>query len=99
MGELWCDDGNLISGDGCDSTCHIETGYHCGGGSPYSHDICTEICGDGLNLLTYECDDGNTLDGDGCDSKCRIEANYTCLSTPGLPDVCEEICGNGRRLS
>lgn len=24
-----CDDGNLISGDGCDSTCHVETNYSC----------------------------------------------------------------------
>lgn len=24
-----CDDGNLIDGDGCDSTCNVEPGYTC----------------------------------------------------------------------
>jgi cysteine-rich repeat protein len=24
-----CDDGNLVTGDGCDSTCSIETGWEC----------------------------------------------------------------------
>lgn len=24
-----CDDGNTVSGDGCSSTCYIETGYKC----------------------------------------------------------------------
>ena len=36
-----CDDGNTIDGDGCSSTCEIEKGYHCVGGSPYSKDSCT----------------------------------------------------------
>ena len=29
MGEHECDDGNLVDGDGCSSTCSIETGYTC----------------------------------------------------------------------
>ena len=45
-----CDDGNLLNGDGCDSTCNIESGYACthiiG-----SKDVCYEPCGDGINLL------------------------------------------------
>lgn len=24
-----CDDGNTVSGDGCSSTCLVETGYEC----------------------------------------------------------------------
>ena len=24
-----CDDGNIVSGDGCSSTCTLETGYVC----------------------------------------------------------------------
>ena len=31
MGENECDDSNLINGDGCSSTCKIETGYECKG--------------------------------------------------------------------
>lgn len=29
-----CDDGNTISGDGCNSSCNIEDGYQCVGTSP-----------------------------------------------------------------
>ena len=37
---LPCDDGNTISGDGCSSTCQVEAGWSCSGGSPTSKDIC-----------------------------------------------------------
>jgi cysteine-rich repeat protein len=43
-----CEDGNLVNGDGCDSTCKIEPFYECRGGSPMLVDVCYEICGDGL---------------------------------------------------
>ena len=61
----YCDDGNTVNGDGCDSTCHVETGYSCSGGNAYQSAICIEICGDGLNFGHYECDDGNNRSGDG----------------------------------
>jgi hypothetical protein len=35
-----CDDGNLINGDGCSSTCTIEAGWDCGYGDYYTADIC-----------------------------------------------------------
>ncbi len=45
-----CDDGDLVPGDGCSSTCTIESGYTCTGGNGQS--TCTltptEICGDGI---------------------------------------------------
>lgn len=50
MNILECDDGNTISGDGCSSTCSIEPGYDCTGGSIHKPDVCKEICGDGKNL-------------------------------------------------
>lgn len=31
-----CDDGNSISGDGCSSSCTVETGYVCSGTGPRS---------------------------------------------------------------
>lgn len=40
-----CDDGNNNSGDGCSSTCHIETGFYCTGNDPSS---CVSHCGDGI---------------------------------------------------
>ncbi|MBK8156964.1 MAG: hypothetical protein IPK55_13760 [Streptococcus sp.] len=45
-----CDDHNILSGDGCNATCFIETGYYCVGGSNVARDFCFEICGDGLYL-------------------------------------------------
>ncbi|MCB0368770.1 MAG: hypothetical protein KDD45_04800 [Bdellovibrionales bacterium] len=37
---LGCDDGNTKNGDGCSSTCEVEDGYVCTGGSPHSKDTC-----------------------------------------------------------
>ena len=54
-----CDDGNKISGDGCNMFCEVEYGWECEGGSPTSKDVCTEICGNGRNNGGVECDDGN----------------------------------------
>lgn len=42
-GQYECDDGNLISGDGCSKTCKIETGWNCTGGSSTSPDTCTNV--------------------------------------------------------
>ena len=35
-----CDDGNNFNGDGCSSSCKIELGYLCGGGTKTTSDIC-----------------------------------------------------------
>ncbi len=65
-GQLECDDGDRIDGDGCSKDCKIEKGWTClrNSGTP---DICFEICGDGVNLGGVQCDDGNREQGDGCD--------------------------------
>ena len=53
-----CDDGNLVSNDGCNATC--SSNETCGNGV--------------IDLITGElCDDANRLDGDGCDSRCKPE--------------------------
>jgi cysteine-rich repeat protein len=52
-----CDDGNNISGDGCNAACIIE---FCGDG----------ILQVGLG---EQCDDGNTVSGDGCSATCQSE--------------------------
>lgn len=36
-----CDDGNTQAGDGCSSTCSLESNYTCMGGSQSSPDVCT----------------------------------------------------------
>ena len=43
-----CDDGNLVSGDGCDSECNIESGYHCYLNDATQRTDCEPICGDGV---------------------------------------------------
>lgn len=42
-GSIECDDGNLVSGDGCDESCRLEPGFICQGGSPTSKDTCTQM--------------------------------------------------------
>lgn len=82
-----CDDGNVTNGDGCSSTCSIETGWNCSGLS------CSPILGDGLLLGNEQCDDGNLSNGDGCSSAGTTEAGYACS---GQPSSCVDQCGSGR---
>jgi cysteine-rich repeat protein len=55
-----CDDGNTLSGDGCSSTCEVETTH--------------PVCGNGVLEVGEACDDGNTTNGDGCSSTCTLES-------------------------
>jgi len=83
-----CDDGNLVSGDGCDDSCIDEfcgdgtvndTSEECDDGNTVSDDGCSatcidEFCGDGIvNDVSEACDDGGTVDGDGCNAICQDE--------------------------
>ena len=78
-----CDDGNIISGDGCSSTWNIETGFTWTGGNPTKKDTWSEIWGDGRDFGYNECEDGNIINGDGCSSTCEFEMCYEC--TGGTP--------------
>jgi fibro-slime domain-containing protein len=85
-----CDDGNLVSGDGCSATCTtIEPGWQC----LVPGERCVPICGDGVVVGSETCDDHNQKSGDGCSASCRIEAGYWCT---GAPSACvTSVCGNG----
>jgi cysteine-rich repeat protein len=74
--EHECDDGNLVSGDGCSSDCTVEPGYYC---EALPSD-CIMICGnaDIDDWAGEECDDGNFTPGDGCSEFCRVEPGYSC---------------------
>ena len=83
-----CDDGNLLSGDGCASDCALEV---------------TPTCGDGLAEAGEECDDGNVSSYDGCSASCRSEflgpcgdgvvnAGEKCDATPGCSPDCINAC-------
>jgi cysteine-rich repeat protein len=67
-----CDDGNTADGEGCSSTCQIETGYNC----PQGHD-CFVKCGNGIITSPEDCDDGNENNGDGCSSTCKFEKGWS----------------------
>ena len=86
-----CEDGNTTSGDGCSSTCVIESHYTCPVlGMPCIHDV---ICGDRMIEGKEECDDGNTTSGDGCAADCTLECGWQC--PPGA--VCRAAkCGDGK---
>lgn len=56
---MYCDDGNIDRGDGCDELCNIEQGFACTGGDQTQPDTCQEVCGDGIRKSEYTCDDGN----------------------------------------
>ena len=92
--EAW-DDGNTSSGDGCSSSCAIETNYVWSGGSSTSKDTCTACSagyyqntgktawethwGDGLRVWSEKWDDQNTANGDGWTSTWTVKANYICI--------------------
>ncbi len=69
-----CDDGNTDDGDGCSSTCRVESGWTCPSGQLYDYETgtssfaqgCVPICGDGDLAGIETCDDGNTDSNDGC---------------------------------
>jgi fibro-slime domain-containing protein len=85
-----CDDGNMVSGDGCSSTCTLEPGWVCA--TPGKACVNTIVCGDGKIEGTEQCDDGNTKSGDGCSSTCTLESGYAC-PVPNSP--CMPKCGDG----
>ena len=98
--SIYCDDGNIINNDGWSSTCSVESGWTCSGGSSITKDIWVEVWGDGkkFNTISTYWDDGNTLNGDGCNSSWSIETGWTCSGgTSTLPDTCVDICGDGKK--
>jgi fibro-slime domain-containing protein len=88
-GAETCDDHNTTSGDGCDSSCQVESGWTC----PQAGARCVPRCGDGMKLGFEQCDDGNTSPGDGCSDTCRIEPGFAC---PTPDQACHKtVCGDG----
>lgn len=69
-----CDDGNMVGGDGCSTSCLVEAGYTC---VTATSSFCSTTCGDGIVAGAEACDDGNTDSGDGCDATCASESAGT----------------------
>src|SRR4029077_585126 len=53
-GAEGCDDGHIVSGDGCSGSCTVESGYSCVGTTP---SVCSTVCGDGIVAGSEGCDD------------------------------------------
>ncbi|KAJ1477077.1 hypothetical protein T484DRAFT_1631721 [Baffinella frigidus] len=82
-GQLACDDGGNVAGDGCSPSCAWELGWACCSSGcsdrqAVGRSVCTGICGDGYKVSGEACDDGNTRGADGCSSFCAIEPGYSC---------------------
>lgn len=101
-----CDDGDLVSGDGCDSNCTLTAcgngiqtaGEACDDGNLDDGDGCrsdcsVEGCGDGVTDGGEQCDDGNVANGDCCDSGCDFEPNGSSCTDDG--NVCTDDVCNG----
>jgi cysteine-rich repeat protein len=98
-----CDDGNERSGDGCSSSCVVESGFKCVSDTFTSIDTCTKasVCGNGKREDAELCDDGNTFNGDGCSTTCVVESGFTCVANSGGNDVCSSFsqCGGIKCLN
>ncbi len=101
-----CDDGNLISGDGCDANCTFTgcgnaiptVGEACDDGNAVEGDGCDSNCtvtgcGNTITTAGEDCDDGNAVDGDGCDTNCTFTGCGNDILTAG--EVCDEGAMNG----
>lgn len=76
-GAETCDDGNLVSGDGCSNICvteAVDQPHNGGGGAPPAQNPLPvlPVCGDGNVNGADECDDGNQNNDDGCSNACRF---------------------------
>ncbi|MCP3170034.1 FG-GAP-like repeat-containing protein [Myxococcus qinghaiensis] len=65
-----CDDGNQLSGDGCNSVCKLEPGYTCTG----QPTVCTDI--DECAAGTDNCDENATCTNIGGSFTCACTAGY-----------------------
>jgi fibro-slime domain-containing protein len=86
-----CDDGNVKGGDGCSSTCQLETGWGCA--QPGRPCVAAQ-CGDGILAGSEQCDDGNTRAADGCSPTCTSETGAVCPPSAGA--CIPMVCGDGR---
>ena len=97
IGTEACDDADTDDGDGCSSTCVVESGFACIGGSAVASDICSTVCGNGLVHGSEVCDDGEVI-ADGCNASCTgVSAGWDCTggSTTSI-SACTTTCGDSK---
>jgi len=86
-----CDDGNTVSGDGCDSLCLIECGFHLD-----QRQQVVPTWGDGLVVLGENCDLGNKSNASGCCEGLTMKG-FLCSEYDGdfYSPSCRPACGDG----
>jgi fibulin 1/2 len=94
-----CDDGGFGNGDGCSSTCSIESGYTCSGTPSVCTDIdectagtanCTQVCINTPGAFTCACNSGYTLDANGY--ACN-DVDECATGNGGCAQVCTNMVG------
>ena len=92
----YCDDGNLLNGDGCSIGCRIDPDFNCTLSLMYPKlSVCLEKPMTGWNGH-LQCDDGNTVNDDGCSNTGTVTPGYICTNKKlGEPNVCLPSCGDG----
>ncbi len=84
-----CDDGNDVSGDGCEPGCTLKPSVS---------------CSNGVKDADEECDDGNRISGDGCESNCKLTNTATfktCAASSeqaATDGTCRVTSGDGKKL-
>ena len=95
-GENW-DDKNIVSGDGCSSTCQVENGYQWSQSPTTNISVCSRLWGNGHIDSSEEWDDENLTNGDGWSSSCLVENGYECnQSSTSSSSVWTKVWGNGK---
>ena len=84
---LACDDGNNRNGDGCSSSCQIEDGFFCSGGSPNNRDTCSNQIPKAISFVSSGQSHyyGKIF--------LNVRANYLPLSLLNSP-ACKHECGS-----
>jgi cysteine-rich repeat protein len=71
-GSEGCDDGNTNSMDGCSSSCAVEAGYTCSGGTTSTRDTCVD---------TNDCSGNTCRSGSTCSDLRPPNNGYDCVCT------------------
>ncbi len=93
-----CDDGNLVDGDGCESTCLAVTpGWSCTNNStPPPESTCQKLCGNGNpSDLGEICDDGNNITETLSDCSYGSTCTFCNAECSEILNFTAPYCGDG----
>ncbi len=97
-----CDDGGVVSGDGCSEMCVQESGFTCAGEpSQCTQNIppassSTPVCGNAATEGEEQCDDGQ-LNGHACEPVVSGTCTFCSATCTTVIVQAAAVCGNGTR--